>query len=339
LTRSLVPGSFAAVSVQNPFSILFVTGNRIGDSVLSSGVLAQLIDQHPGASVTIACGALAAPLFADVPGLDRILILVKKRRHGHWVDLWSKTAFRRWDVVVDLRGAIFAWTVPAKRRMVARAEKRREHRVAELGRMLGLAAPPAPRLWISPHRLHRAESLLGSGPPVLAIAPAANWGGKQWPADRFAEIARRLTSESGILPGARIAVLAAASERDTATPVLAAVPKDRVIDLVGAPDLLDVFAILTRSAFFLGNDSGLMHLAAAAGIPTLGLFGPSPEWRYGPWGERTAIARTPESYDEHMASPAYDYKSQATMMGNLSVETVADAARELWRRARPAAGL
>ncbi|HEX2151160.1 MAG TPA: glycosyltransferase family 9 protein, partial [Stellaceae bacterium] len=51
-------------------NILFVTATRIGDAVLSTGLLSHLVERHPGARFTIAAGAPAAPLFATVPGLD-----------------------------------------------------------------------------------------------------------------------------------------------------------------------------------------------------------------------------------------------------------------------------
>ena len=69
-----------------------------------------------------------------------------------------------------------------------------------------------------------------------------------------------------------------------ATPVLTALPQ--ALDLVGKLDLPEVAAVLARAAIFIGNDSGLMHLAAAAGAPTLGLFGPTPSDEYGPAGPK-----------------------------------------------------
>ena len=66
-------------------------------------------------------------------------------------------------------------------------------------------------------------------------------------------------------------------ERDAARPLLDAVPPGRLVDLVGTIDLPTAHACLGRCAFYLGNDSGLMHIAAASGTPTLGLFGPSSE--------------------------------------------------------------
>ena len=68
--------------------------------------------------------------------------------------------------------------------------------------------------------------------------------------------------------------------------------RQRLIDLVGRIDLLTAAAALRRCALFIGNDTGLMHIAAAAGTPTLGLFGPSPIEQYAPWGSRTAVVRT-----------------------------------------------
>ncbi len=62
------------------------------------------------------------------------------------------------------------------------------------------------------------------------------------------------------------------------------------IDLVGKLTLPEAAACLARCALFVGNDSGLMHLAAAAGAPTLGLFGPTPAQEYAPAGPRaTAV--------------------------------------------------
>jgi len=322
------------VGTLTPPSLLFITSNRLGDAVLSSGMLAHFIERAPGLRVTVACGPLPAPLFADLPGLERIIPIVKgkRRRVGHWVDLWKALPRHRWDIVIDLRSHFFAWTVRAGTRIVVRAEKRHEHRIEELGRQAGILPPPTPHLYVSDERQARIDRLAGSR-PILAVGPTANWGGKQWPAERFAETVRRLTGADGILPGARVAVFGAAHEREAALDVLAATPDP--LDMIGSADLLDVFALLRRCALFVGNDSGLMHMAAAAGTPTLGLFGPSAEWRYRPWGERTAVVRTRESLEELTSAPDYDYRSHRSLMLSLGVEDVVEAAEALWRRVAP----
>ncbi|MEK9646747.1 MAG: glycosyltransferase family 9 protein [Alphaproteobacteria bacterium] len=310
-------------------NILFVTATRIGDAVLSTGLLSHLLDSNPGARVTIACGAPAAPLFGGVPGLDRLIVIEKWPFHLHWLALWQACIGTRWDVAVDLRGSALTRLLRAKRRIVMPYRENDLHRVVELGRMAGLEPPPAPALWLSDAARDRAAALVPDGSPVLGVGPTANWSGKQWPADRFAGLAARATAADGLLPGARVAVFGAPSERQMAAPVLDAIPDDRRIDLVGEP--LDVAAAcLARAVAFVGNDSGLMHVAAAAGVPTLGLFGPSPDARYGPWGPHCRVARTPESYRDLVTAPDFDHRSQKSLMTSLTVDAAYAALADLY---------
>lgn len=311
--------------------ILFVTATRIGDAVLSTGLLSHLIDRFPGARLTIAAGPVATPLFEAVPGLERLVPLEKRRWSQHWLALYARTVSRRWDLVVDLRGSAIAWMLRAGERRVMAKGDADEHRVRQLGRLFGLDPPPSPVLWTAPSHRRAADALLPPGAPVLAIGPAANWRGKQWRSERFAELARLLTAPDGPLPGARIAVLAAAHERPQAAPLLAAMPAARVVDLVSKTDLLTAAAVLRRAAMFIGNDTGLMHVAAAAGTPTLGLFGPSPIAQYAPWGSATAFVRTVQP-PEAMFGPGFDHRATDTLMDSLSVEMAAAAARGLWHR-------
>ncbi len=316
--------------------ILFVTATRIGDAVLSTGLLSYVVERFRGARLTIAAGPVAAPLFEAVPGLERVLVLRKRRWGLHWLALYASAAARSWDLVVDLRGSALAWMVRAGERRVMAKGDPTEHRVRQLGRLFGLDPPPSPVLWTAPRHERAADALLMPGPPVLAIGPAANWRGKQWRAERFAELARHLTAADGPLPGARIAVLAAAHERAQAAPLLSAmVPggvPGNVIDLVGQTDLLTAAAVLRRCVLFIGNDTGLMHIAAAAGTPTLGLFGPSPVEQYAPWGACTAFVRTALPR-EALFGPGFDHRTTDTLMDSLSVEMAEAAARQLWRRA------
>lgn len=314
--------------------ILFITATRIGDAVLSGGLLDWLLRRHPDARATVIAGPAAAPLFRAAPGVERVIALRKRRLHAHWLALWGRLVARRWDVVVDLRATGLAYCLRAgERRVIGRRPGDGRHRVAELADLLELDPPPAPRVWLADGDRRAAARLIPDGGPVLALAPAANWRGKQWRGERFAELAARLTAPDGILPGARVAVFAAGHERPQAAPVLAALAPERRLDLVGAVDLPQAAACLERCAFFVGNDSGLMHLAAAVDTPTLGLFGPSPHRRYRPWGARGAYVRTPESMAELTSAPDYDHRTTDTLMDGLSVDAVEAAARDLWARA------
>jgi ADP-heptose:LPS heptosyltransferase len=75
-----------------------------------------------------------------------------------------------------------------------------------------------------------------------------------------------------------------------------------------------------------------MHIAAAAGTPTLGLFGPSPVEQYAPWGAFTAVVRTAQPR-EAMFGPGFDHRTTDTLMDSLTVEMAEAAAGDLWRRA------
>jgi ADP-heptose:LPS heptosyltransferase len=269
--------------------ILFVTSSRVGDAVLSTGLLDHLLRTHPQAQFTVACGPAAAGLFARMPRLERLIVFDKRRFGRHWFGLWARTVGTRWDLVVDIRASALRWLLRARQR--AGKSQRAGHKTAQLAAILGLDPPPLPVAWSAPEDRARAAALLQAGSPWLALGPTANWPGKVWPPERFVALARALLA--GPLAGARIAVLGAPGdyERALAAPVLAALPE--AVDLVGHLTLAEAAACLGRAALFVGNDSGLMHLAAAAGAPTLGLFGPTPAEEYAPAGRRTAVAVSP----------------------------------------------
>lgn len=311
--------------------ILFVTSTRIGDAVLSSGLLHHLLTAFPEASVTVACGPPAAPLFEAVPRLERLIVMTKRSHAGHWFDLWRATVGTWWDRIVDLRGSPVTFLLPHRWRRAWHTVRTPEHRVVQVSHMIGLATPAAPHLYVAPRHREAARELLPNGVPVLALGPTANWPGKEWPIDRFTELARRLTAPGAPLAGARIAVFGAPHERPNAMPLLDAFAGPGLIDLAGRTELMTAFACLERARLYIGNDSGLMHMAAASGAPTLGLFGPSPEIHYAPYGPNCALVRTPESYDELMP-PGFDVNITHTLMGNLTVDTVEQAARALIAR-------
>lgn len=308
--------------------ILFITSTRIGDAVLSTGLYAHLAAAHPGARFTVACGVPAAGVFTHAPGLER-LIALPKRRHGlHWWELWRAVSGGRWDMVLDLRGSALAWLVRAGKRRVMRGGRRDGHRLEHLGRVLGLDSAPLPVAWFSEAEARRARALLPPGPPVIALGPTANWAGKVWPAERFVALFDRLAAADGPLPGAHAAVLAGPGEEEArlAAAVLDVLPARRRIDLLGRLSLAEAGAVLARARLYVGNDSGLMHLAAAAGAPTLGLFGPSDERQYGPRGASAGFVRAPEPAASLLARGR---RGELGLMDGITVEAALDGVRRL----------
>lgn len=310
--------------------VLFVTSNRIGDAMLTTGVLAHLVDTMPEARFTVACGPLAAPLFASLPRHDATIGLHKGPGKLHWLSLWAQTVTTCWDLVVDMRGSGLAWLLAARRRAVLGARDPSLHRVESAAKVLGISPAPSPRLWLDDSARLAAREILGEG-QILVLGATANWGGKIWPADRFAALAETLVTPGGALAGARVAVAGGPGERDIAAPLLARLGPS-CIDLVGTQPLGIVAAAIAQASLYVGNDSGLMHVAAASGVPTLGLFGPSDDRNFRPWGANATFLRTPESKDELFARIEYQPRGASTLMESISVDAATAAAGELYAR-------
>ncbi|WP_158924620.1 glycosyltransferase family 9 protein [Acidisphaera sp. S103] len=269
--------------------ILFVTSTRLGDAVLSTGLLDHLIRTHPDAQITVVCGPVAEGIFDRMPNRTRTIVLHKRSRSRHWLPLWADVVLHVWDLVVDIRGSALSWLIPTRRRAVFRRID--GPKIAQLGAILGLSPPPLPVAWIAEADRNRIRNLLPTDRPIIALAPTANWQPKVWPAERFAAAFHALTAST--IPNAVPVVLGGPgpAERAMAAPLMTALPQ--AIDLVGTLSLPEVAAVLQAASLFIGNDSGLMHLSAAAGAPTVGLFGPTDAATYRPAGRRaTAVVAT-----------------------------------------------
>ncbi|MEN6541738.1 glycosyltransferase family 9 protein [Parvibaculum sp.] len=309
--------------------ILFITSNRIGDAVLSTGLLAGLMERYPGAKIWVACGPLAVPIFEHAPGVEKVIVLKKAPWAGHWRKLLRQTMFRHFEAVVDLRGSATAYLLCAKKRHVLKANHTL-HRVIHNAGVAGFDPAPWPRVWPGEAARKRARELIPDGRVVLAIGPSASWPRKMWPVEYGAELVRRLTGPGGPLQDVHVLIAAAPGERELAKPIIDAVPDERRIELIGE-DLSLVAACFERIRLYIGNDSGLMHLSAASGAPTLGLFGPTPDGRYDPWGTNTARVRGPRSYEQILAEEGEKYAGESAMR-DLSVDKVYDAACALLAR-------
>ncbi len=323
-------------------NILFITSSRIGDAVLSTGLLARTAQEHPQARVTIVCGGLPSSLFEAYPLCEEIIVLNKQKHHKHWWDLWKRVSGTPWDMVIDLRDSIVSRTIRAKKRYIfSKQIDKSLHKVEQAASLMGWSDNiPAPHLWFTDAQNDKAAALIPDGEtPVLGVGPTANWIGKTWPADRFIEVVETVTGAGGLLPGARVAVFAAPGEEEDARKVLQSVPEEeRRIDVIAKTDPGTAAATLARCDLFIGNDSGLTHCAAAAGIPTVSLFGPSYDKWYRPWGAHATFVRTPETFDELIDFPGYDPKTlDHTLMNSLSTEAVLTEIQTFWERQKKAA--
>ena len=223
---------------------------RVEPPVASAGarMIAALLENVKETSRQL--GA-AADVFRDVPVIftwvqDQVVNPEPRQR---WLDLIVKLA------LILLAGGVAEWLV---RLVLGRPRRAMEERDVD-------------SLWV---RLP-----LLAGRTVLDLVPLAAFAGAAYvvapmvrPTPQTQVVALTLINAylvvGVILAGARIAVFGGPGERDAAASVIAAAKRGGGIDLVGKCDLPTAFACLKRCSLFVGNDSGLMHLAAASGIPS-----------------------------------------------------------------------
>jgi heptosyltransferase I len=165
----------------------------------------------------------------------------------------------------------------------------------------------------SEHRLrdHDIESF-------AVLNPGAGWGAKQWPAERYGYVAKRL-AEDGVKslvnfgPGEEALVRAVESASGGAAEGIAC-------------SLTQLIAMTRRARLFIGGDTGPMHLAAALGVPVVGIFGPTNPARNGPFGTKSVILRSPSSATTHARRAQPDEG-----LLEISSDEVVAAARQLLR--------
>ncbi|WP_439579426.1 glycosyltransferase family 9 protein [Elioraea sp.] len=308
-------------------AVLLIGPTRLGDAILASGVLDWLLRTHAGEPVSVACGAPASMAFAHVEGLTALHVLDKRRHGAHWLALWRAVRRQRWRRVVDLRRSLLPWLLRAESRHVVPRARPGEHRVALAARALGLP-PLAPRIWTAERHRAEAARLLPGTAPTLALGPGANWICKTWPIERFAALAEALVGPDSALAGGRILLVGSASERGLAEPVRQTIGADRVVDAFGL-DVPTTGAALSAATLFVGNDSAMMHLAAAAGTRTVGLFGPTHDTQYGPWGAHGLTVRTPASVEALLATRGPS-RPDRTLMDGITTASVIEAIAGRW---------
>ena len=278
-----------------PARLLVVTLSNIGDVVLTTPVLEALATYFPNTIIDLFADARSAQLLTAAPYVGEIFLYNKRAGWYERLRFLRELRCRRYRLVVDLRGPVVAYLLRAEQRLFK--PRRRavgihavEEHFAALTNLLPHSAPPPCRLYLRDADLLLASELLADlpGKRWLAVAPGANWPGKKWPHEHYrgllALAAKRF--DAAIILGAGQDLADAQAITSDALP--------HVIT-AGNTELRTAAAVLARAQAFVGNDSGLGHIAAALGVPTLSVFGPGDPARYRPWGPRSRIVQAPHN--------------------------------------------
>jgi heptosyltransferase-3 len=305
-------------------SVLFIAPADLGETVLATGALEFAAHERP---TTIVCSPEATDLFRAMPHGVEFHRIRSDAGLPAWWALWLKLAGRRFDTIIDARDSMVGRVLGGTRRIAPAPAAILRHRVEEWTEWLGAEQALSPKLWLDDQARSAAAQSIGDAPQLLALAPGGASSAKQWPAERFAAVARRLID--GPLAGGRVALLGAGARDATLiSDIAASLAADGVPALqIGRLDLLASTALLERTTLCVGNDNVLTHLSAAADTPTLTLFGPTDERVRAPYGKRARTLRGRE-YEAIMGLPALDGRSQ---LEDISVDAVEAAAQELLR--------
>ncbi len=280
--------------------------------------LADLRTLAPGAEIDLVVGSWNADLARAVDPVTRVLSLdaawLARERQGQTLP-WLVRAARRWrhipyDLAInfepDIRSNLLlaasgaGWTAGYRSGGggalldVSIDYDTRAHTTDNARRLVSAifdAAVPdelSPTLVVPAEAHEHASRLLATAErPLIGVHVSGGRAVKQWPPERFADVARRLVETAG----ATIVLTGGAADRSLVDVVRAALPPSHVIDVAGHADLLTLGGILERLDVLITGDTGPMHLAIAVGTPVVAVFGPSDPARYGPRGPYDRIVR------------------------------------------------
>ncbi len=292
-----------------PARILVVKLSALGDFVLSIASFQAIRRHHPAAAVTLLTTAPYRDLAAASGCFDEVWTDPRPRpwQPAAWLRLRRQLAGGRFDRIYDLqRSDRTGWyfrLLPRPRPEwvgIARGCSHRYrppsdrvlHIAAREAAQLALAGLPAPGL---PDLGFLGGDLTAFDLPerfaLLVPGGAPHRLDKRWPAERYAELARTLAAE-GLVP----LLLGTAAEAESLQAIARACPAAR--DLCGATDLAQLASLARGATLAVGNDTGPMHLIAAAGAPSLVLFSEASDPRkVAPRGPRVAVLQRPNLTD------------------------------------------
>jgi heptosyltransferase-2 len=335
-----------------PAPLLIVPYVWIGDFVRCHSVVKLLRAADPDRPVDMVASTLCAPLADYMPGVRRAIVCdLPRRRLGlalqrmlagrlraeHYGQ--ALVMSRKWKAAL----APFLAGIPLRTGFAGEArfglindmrwgERKLPRMIDEMG-ALALpkgAAPPGewplpelvvPRQEVDTWRARRG--LLEDSRPIVTLSPGAVGAGKAWPVGHYGELAKALMQD-----GASIWVLGGPSEAPLAAQIAAAGGGKNVRDLTGN-DLRDAILALAAADAAVTNDSGLMHVAAAIGTPTVAIFGPTSPWHWKPLNPIAAILEPPGQVARQRARMEGNAAVAHRRTAEVTVATVLRAVRDV----------
>jgi heptosyltransferase-2 len=338
--------------------VLIVPFVWIGDFVRCHSVVRLLRAEAPERPVDMVSSTLCAPIADYMPGVRKVLISDQPRKRLGWAlqqDLAARLRREGYGQALVMsrkwKAALAPWLagIPLRTGFAGEArfglindmrwgERQLPRMIDQMGALAlpkGAELPanwPLPELKVPADELvlwRQRHSLAADGRPVVTLSPGAVGAGKAWPPGHYAELARVLTEG-----GASVWVLGGPSEAGTARQIVEAGGAN-VRDLTGT-DLRNAILALAAADAAVTNDSGLMHISAALGTPTVAIFGPTSPWHWKPLNPVAAILEPPG--DEAARQRARTEGNDAVhhrQTADVAVHSVLEAVRNVLASPRP----
>ncbi|MDG2252711.1 MAG: glycosyltransferase family 9 protein [Methylophilaceae bacterium] len=260
--------------------ILFVSLSNIGDVILTTPTLVRLGQKYRNAKIDIIGDARSEILYKYCPLVDKFYQKNKSEGFIGTLKLINKIRSNTYDLAVDLRSDGLLYFIKADKKLYKIKDKN-IHSIEKhfLSLKEGLCGLPEPIIWLGKKEKDKAKRILfKTKGPLLVIGLGANSSHKIWSAKYYAQLAYLLKKYFNSI------VLIGDKKDDELTLAFKKEYQGDFTNLAGKLDLLTTAAVLKNADLFIGNDSGLGHIASAVKIKTFTIFGPGEPIRYRPWG-------------------------------------------------------
>ncbi len=271
--------------------ILVVSLSNIGDVVLTLPVVDILRTAFPAAELHLIVGPKAKSLFDENPYITRLVVYDKKMTWREKLFWFLALRRLRFDLVVDLRNSMLPFLVNAGAVTFPACSLPKVHmkakHLARLALVFDDLKSPFERvaITVSPRQHACVARLVQGWTDYVVVAPGAADARKQWSEDRFLQVVRHLRSK-----GKKVVLVGDQNDK-AAGGRIARDFADGVLDLCGQTTLVELADVVSRAAFAVTNDSGIMHLASYFDRPVVALFGRTDPFFYGPWSSGCVALR------------------------------------------------
>ena len=307
-------------------NILVIKTTSLGDVLHATPHLRAIKKRYPGAHLTMLTARNSAEIVAHNPAVDRLVLFdharfknIGLRSPRALIALFRETLAeindREYALAFDLQGllrsVVFLYGVRAKHKYVKGRwpglggfRGKQLHAIDEMTQVLAVAdipvddmrmefvrGPEVANMLREKLQVPGREDLLASpnGRGFVVISPFTRWASKNWPLDRFIQLASGLSEQYPVL------VTGTNADQEAIAACLAALKAPvNVINLAGQLSLAELAELMSQAELVISGDSFPMHLATAVATPLLTLFGPTDERKTGPRSDNSTILRPAE---------------------------------------------